>query len=69
MPVDPARAEWRKSTHSDNGGQCVEAALNLPGTVPVRDSKDPDGPALAFPAEAWRAFVTALRNGELGTAP
>jgi hypothetical protein len=34
----------------------------------VRDSKDPQGPALVFPAEAWNAFVTAVRSGELPTA-
>ncbi|MFJ8437181.1 DUF397 domain-containing protein [Kitasatospora sp. NPDC094019] len=57
---------WRKSSHSDNGGQCVEIALDAPGLVPVRDSKDPSGPALAFPADAWRAFVLALQAGEFG---
>ncbi len=33
--------------------------------VPVRDSKDPDGPALTFTATAWASFLTALRAGEL----
>lgn len=32
---------WFKSSYSDNGGNCVEVALNLPATVPVRDSKTP----------------------------
>lgn len=48
---------WHKSSHSgDNGGDCVEVAA-CPGTVHVRDSKDPEGPALSFTAEAWTAFV------------
>jgi hypothetical protein len=48
---------WRKSSFSgDNGGECVEVAT-CPGTVHVRDSKDPQGPALAFTPEAWTAFV------------
>ncbi|SEN46600.1 DUF397 domain-containing protein [Actinacidiphila rubida] len=48
---------WRKSSYSgDNGGQCVEIAT-CPGTVHVRDSKDPAGPALAFTPDAWSAFV------------
>ncbi|MFD8784585.1 DUF397 domain-containing protein [Kitasatospora sp. NPDC059599] len=55
---------WRKSTYS-GGGECVEVADGLTGTVPVRDSKDPDGPALHFPSPAWQAFITALRAGEL----
>ncbi|MFJ3217600.1 DUF397 domain-containing protein [Kitasatospora sp. NPDC086801] len=39
-------------------------APEFPGLVPVRDSKDPSGPTLAFPAPAWQAFVAAVREGE-----
>ncbi|MEV7022891.1 DUF397 domain-containing protein [Kitasatospora sp. NPDC093558] len=35
----------------------------LPGVVPVRDSKDPHGPALVFSAPAWESFVSAVRAG------
>ncbi|WP_030398425.1 MULTISPECIES: DUF397 domain-containing protein [Kitasatospora] len=58
---------WRKSSYSDNGGECVEVAPDVPGLVPVRDSKDPSGPVLAFPSEAWNAFVAAIQAGEFGT--
>ncbi|MFE2411571.1 DUF397 domain-containing protein [Kitasatospora sp. NPDC059408] len=58
--------EWFKSSYSSNGGQCIEVSSSVPGAVPVRDSKDPEGPALAFPAEAWAAFVAAVRSGEFG---
>ncbi|MET8540000.1 DUF397 domain-containing protein [Kitasatospora sp. NPDC004799] len=60
------RPVWRKSSHSGgNGGDCVEVAAEfLPGVVPVRDSKDPHGPALVFPAAAWDSFLTAIRQGE-----
>ncbi|WP_405003553.1 DUF397 domain-containing protein [Kitasatospora purpeofusca] len=58
---------WRKSSYSDNGGECVEVAPDVPGLVPVRDSKDPEGPALVFPATAWSAFVAAVQAGEFGT--
>ena len=55
-------ALWRKSTRSGgNGGNCVEVAGNLPGVVAVRDSKDPDGPALVFDAAAFAAFVEDLK--------
>ncbi|WP_435173074.1 DUF397 domain-containing protein [Actinacidiphila sp. bgisy145] len=58
-------ANWVKSSYSaGNGGECVEFARNVPGVVPVRDSKDPEGPALAFSADAWRSFVSAVRAGE-----
>ena len=58
---------WFKSSYSDNGGQCVEIAANLAatrGVVPVRDSKDPNGPALIFPADAFSSFVAAAARGE-----
>ncbi|MER8105730.1 DUF397 domain-containing protein [Kitasatospora sp. NPDC094016] len=61
-----AEPQWFKSSYSDNGGACVEVAANVPGVVPVRDSKDPEGPALVFPADAWRSFVSAVRTGEFG---
>ena len=60
--VDLSRAVWRKSTRSNNGGACVEVATNLPGIVAVRDSKDPDGPALTFTSDDWRAFIRRLKH-------
>ncbi|MER7702204.1 DUF397 domain-containing protein [Kitasatospora sp. NPDC097605] len=66
MDVDLSGANWHKSTYSQNGGACVEVAPGFPGLVPVRDSKDPSGPALVFPADAWRSFVTAVQAGEFG---
>lgn len=63
--MDLTRAIWRTSTRSgSNGGHCVEVALNLPGTVAVRDSKNPEGPALAFTPDEWRAFLAGARDGE-----
>lgn len=59
--ADLTGALWRKSTRSSsNGGDCIEVADNLPGTVGVRDSKDPTGPALVFAPTAWRAFVAQV---------
>ncbi|MFB8170675.1 DUF397 domain-containing protein [Kitasatospora purpeofusca] len=65
--VDLTGAQWRKSTRSGQGGDCVEVAPEFPGLVPVRDSKDPQGPALVFPTDAWRAFLTAVKHDEFGT--
>ncbi|OQR60089.1 DUF397 domain-containing protein [Streptomyces maremycinicus] len=48
---------WRKSTYSSGeGGDCLEVAL-CPGTVHVRDSKNPGGPRLALAAGAWAEFL------------
>jgi hypothetical protein len=62
---------WFTSSYSGNGGACVEVAANLiasHGVVPVRDSKDPNGPALTFPTATWTAFVTSVKSGEFPTA-
>ncbi|MFD7597725.1 DUF397 domain-containing protein [Kitasatospora sp. NPDC059812] len=68
MDVNLTDARWRKSSYSGgNGGTCVEVADGFTGVMPVRDSKDPDGPALLFSSAAWQAFVTAVRTGEFGT--
>ncbi|MGW1175678.1 DUF397 domain-containing protein [Kitasatospora sp. NPDC002543] len=64
--VDLSSASWGKSSYSNNGGDCVEVAAGFPGLAPVRDSKDPHGPALLFRAKAWKSFVTAVRSGEFG---
>jgi hypothetical protein len=55
-------ARWRKSTYSGGeGGDCLEVAEGHPTLVPVRDSKNPDGPRLTFRAEAWTAFLAGVR--------
>ncbi|QMU68062.1 DUF397 domain-containing protein [Streptacidiphilus sp. P02-A3a] len=64
--TDLHSAPWRKSSYSGaNGGDCIETAPGfIPGAVPVRDSKDPQGPALVFGADAFSAFVEAVKAGE-----
>ncbi|MFE6865296.1 DUF397 domain-containing protein [Kitasatospora sp. NPDC057692] len=57
---------WRKSSYSNSeGGNCIEVADGPAATVPVRDSKDPDGPTLTFTTTAWQSFLTAIRTREL----
>jgi len=48
---------WRKSSYSgDEGGECVEMA-ELPTTVAVRDSKNPNGPVLTLAPVVFSEFV------------
>ncbi|MEU6083955.1 DUF397 domain-containing protein [Streptomyces sp. NPDC047108] len=48
---------WHKSSYSgSDGDECVEVATCL-DAVHVRDSKDKDGPQLAFSPAAWSDFV------------
>lgn len=59
-------AVWFTSSYSNNqGGECVEVARLDRRRMAVRDSKDPEGPALVFGAAAWGAFARAVREGEL----
>jgi hypothetical protein len=57
---------WWKSSFSDSGIQCVECAVVDSATVAVRDSKDPQGPALLFPRAQLGAFVAAVVAGRFG---
>lgn len=57
--------EWRRSSHSTAANNCVEAGTTAAGQFAVRDSKDPQGPALLFPKEAWQDFLRAVGTGEL----
>ncbi|MCL6737097.1 DUF397 domain-containing protein [Streptomyces neyagawaensis] len=51
---------WRKSSYSGGtSAECVEVSDDLPGIVPVRDSKNPAGGVLLLGAAAWSAFVAA----------
>lgn len=60
---------WRKSSFSNSSGNCVQFAPldSRPGgegLVGLRDSKDPDGPALVFGAGEIAGFIGALKGGE-----
>ncbi|MFJ8308247.1 MULTISPECIES: DUF397 domain-containing protein [unclassified Streptomyces] len=56
---------WRKSSYSGSDeGSCVEIADGH-SAVPIRDSKNPHGPALLIPAESFSAFIDALKGPAL----
>ncbi|MFC7547260.1 DUF397 domain-containing protein [Plantactinospora sp. GCM10030261] len=62
--VDLDNAVWHKSTRSGpNCDNCVEVAF-VGGAIAVRDSKNPDGPALVFTPGEWDAFVGGAKDGE-----
>jgi Domain of unknown function (DUF397) len=54
--------EWRKARRSVNNGACVELAPAA-GQILVRDSKDQDGPIIAYSEYSWRLFVAAAKTG------
>ncbi len=55
---DASTLEWHKSSYSDssNSSECVEVAAT-PGTILIRDSKNPDGPRLTFTPTTWAGFL------------
>jgi len=49
---------WHKSSYSTSEGpECVEVAA-CPAAVHVRDSKNAEGPQLAFAPAEWSTFLT-----------
>lgn len=60
--IELRHVHWRKSSRSASNNACVEVA-ELPGTVAVRDSKHPDGPALAFNRNTFGRFANRVKDG------
>ncbi|WP_069738321.1 DUF397 domain-containing protein [Streptomyces sp. EN27] len=70
MTTESTTQQWVKSSYS-NSGSCVEWAprtASTTGIVPVRDSKNPGGPALAVAAAAFSSFVAGVKAGGFDTA-
>ncbi|MGH3166995.1 MAG: DUF397 domain-containing protein [Trebonia sp.] len=68
MPARQSRQStltWRKSSGSNNAGECVEIACGGPSML-VRDSRDPSGAVLAFTSGQWSEFLRRIRNEEPG---
>ncbi|MFE6054726.1 Scr1 family TA system antitoxin-like transcriptional regulator [Kitasatospora sp. NPDC056446] len=68
FPIAAAKpVSWLKSSYSSGGGNCIEVSPGRPDILPVRDSKDPHGPQLAFGRDAWHSFVSGIKAGDFGT--
>ena len=61
-----AGLDWVKSSYSGNNSNCVEVAALPDDARALRDSKNPDGPALVFTSAEFRAFMTGVIAGEFG---
>jgi hypothetical protein len=55
--------QWRTSSYSGNGENCVEVAP-VPSQMLVRDSKNSDAGMIEFTLLTWGAFVAGARDGE-----
>ena len=66
LEVSEAYATWRKSSYSGgSSGECLEFSDSCAGCIPVRDSKNPAGPAVVFGPAAWTSFVDGVKGGAL----
>ena len=55
---------WQKSGRSGPNGNCVECAALPDGGVAVRNSRDPEGPALIYTPAEMEAFILGVRDGD-----
>ena len=55
---------WQKSGRSNPSGNCVECAALPDGSVAVRNSRDPEGPALIYTQAEIDAFILGVRDGD-----
>lgn len=59
----PTELDFRKSSYSGSGDNCVEIA-ELPQGAALRDSKYPEKGHFTIPSVEWAAFLDAAREGE-----
>lgn len=61
MDIDRRAIRWIKSSGSAGNGACVEVASVREDEVLVRNSRDPEGPILAFTKAEWVAFLAGAK--------
>ena len=55
---------WQKSHHSNPSGECVEMAALAGAQIAIRNSRDPEGPALICTKADVGAFIQGAKKGE-----
>ncbi|MDP9795639.1 MULTISPECIES: DUF397 domain-containing protein [Catenuloplanes] len=64
VPAGQLPVTWQKSSFSNPSGNCVELAQLPGGGVAMRNSRDPEGPALIYTPAEIEAFILGARDGE-----
>ena len=74
--MDSSGSVWRESGHETGETESVEVTITDDAAaaskhkadagrlILMRDSKNPDGPVLAFTEAEWRAFIAGVKDGE-----
>jgi hypothetical protein len=55
---------WRKSRRSNSQGNCVELAELVDGSVAMRNSRHPHGPALVYTRAEVEAMILGAKDGD-----
>ncbi|MGO4419073.1 DUF397 domain-containing protein, partial [Streptomyces sp. MCAF7] len=53
-----------RASHASRCSCAFSRSFAASGVIPVRDSKNPNRPALVFSADGWSSFVSAVIRGE-----
>ncbi|MFC3352091.1 DUF397 domain-containing protein [Streptomyces echinoruber] len=65
MPADQiVGVAWQKGSTSIGDGNCVEVAKLPEGSIAMRNSRFPAGPALVFTPAELRAFLDGAKEAE-----
>ena len=57
-------AEWQSSQHGDGQAAQVEMAVLPGGSIAMRNSRDPVGPALIYTHAEIEAFIAGAKDGD-----
>ncbi|MDA2810101.1 DUF397 domain-containing protein [Nocardiopsis sp. RSe5-2] len=57
-------AAWQKSRRSNSRGSCVEMAKLPDGSIAVRNSRFPGGPALVYTQAEIDALILGAKDGD-----
>jgi hypothetical protein len=61
---EPGETESVEVTVTDDAAAVSKHKAGAGRLILMRDSKNPDGPVLAFTEAEWRAFIAGVKDGE-----
>jgi hypothetical protein len=65
MPASSlVEVEWAASRHGESRAACAQMATLPSGSIAMRNSRDPDGPALVYTHAEIEAFIAGAKDGE-----